>query len=222
MGTCEHTAHRHTSCPLMDFRQIFYVAGVACEIVAWTLQGAYWARFPWDDYDVRNEVWTIEGQNYGQYNKPHGGMYSSFWWGSRMYIAAVLAIFTLLFMSASWVSRHLALLTFTSKERTRFVNVERGTALGAILFGVLSCVLYTSIFKVDKETAETAEWWGNGAVHIYIYWDNLWFQLCGYGAVIFMIASVVCFFFAKLGSVEHWTRDKPVHGFSKSPETLPK
>lgn len=73
-----------------------------------------------------------------------------------------------------------------------------GMSLATIFTMICSVITYMTVVYVPENTSETSEWWGNGAKHIYIYWNWEWFQVAGVLALIGFTASFVCFFIETL------------------------
>ena len=127
---------------------IFYLLGNIFEIVAWFFQSIYWAKMPWSDQDVSGFRWTEEGQSYGEYRRPHGGMYSDFWWGSRLLIAAIFAILSTILMATSWFTRNVSLIAVEKTTRSLYNKINLGVGFGAILSMVASVVAYMQCWHV--------------------------------------------------------------------------
>merc|ERR1712154_691686 len=130
----------------------FYLLGLVFEILAYILQGVYCSRFPWTDRDVEGNIWTELGRERGLYERPHGGMYSSYWWGSRIFTSAILAIFTSAFMILAKILRSQQLISENVKSRTILSWIVNAFSVAGVIFSIASVVLYTSVVRVDSET----------------------------------------------------------------------
>lgn len=104
------------------------------------------------------------------------------------------------------ILRSQQLISENVKSRAILSWIVNAFSVAAVIFSIISVVIYTTVVRVDSET-NGDEYFARDASMIYMYFGFEWFQVAGYAVPLFMIISGSGYFFAKLDSREAWAKN---------------
>ena len=184
----------------MAASEIYCLLGSIFHVLSFIFLTTYVAKFPWNDTQSKAD----ESGNYAgtcDTTRPHGGMYSDYWWGSRFLTSAFFGLFALLFLSVSSVFQTFGLLSFSPK--TRFFNIQIASLMLSVssFLTFVSAVVYTTIFPYNNKYDEENNFKITDCGLNYLYWNTEWYQFFGYLA---FLSQVLTGLFYTVSKVAKW------------------
>merc|ERR1712226_437988 len=175
--------------------RLLNVFHIALSLLAIVFQTFYTARFPWQDDDVVDGAYNGAGRYLPVDNCfatiPHGGMYSGFWWGKRLYAAGILSVLVVTLMMI------VVVLQFSSSSKGVLLYTSYACAALAFVLSLASAITYRTIYRVGGDNDPYVDEAGAGhefasnAVYVYMYWADSWWQVMGFIAPFVFLVSVV-------------------------------
>ena len=187
----------------MGSSEILCLVGSTFHILSIFSLTSYCAKLPWDDNDSElvgdNKDTCACNQNSAcDGSRPHGGMYSDYWWGSRFVTTAIFGVFSLIFLLLSSVFQSYGLMSFSPKSRWFKIQLASGFLSISAFLTLISVAVYTSIVPYNNKYAEDNNFKLYDCKLNYLYWNSEWYQIQGWFAFLFQVFTAIFYQFAKV------------------------